>query len=102
MSVPIICHKKSFTLDAFENKVKAKSKTVASIYVVVSAVLFLFELAAVYYSVALALKCSSPGPGRIINIILAITIPLPYLLSNLLFNKCIMKFVAVPSSSVFI
>lgn len=93
--------KESFSIDSLD-KVKSKNKIVSSIYVVGAILFFLMELTALYYSVALAVKCSSSGPERVINIILALVMPLPYLLSNMLFNKCIMKVVAVPSSSVFI
>jgi hypothetical protein len=58
------------------------------IMVVVSTVLCIFELLAVYYALVIAVKCTVEGPERIVHIVLAVTIPLPYLLMNMLFNKC--------------
>jgi hypothetical protein len=56
--------------------------------VVLSTLLCIFELLAVYYALVIAVKCTVEGPERIVHIVLAVTIPLPYLLLNMLFNKC--------------
>lgn len=71
------------------NKVGTCFKDVfALIMVIVSTLLCIFELLAVYYALVIAVKCTVEGPERIVHIVLAVTIPLPYLLMNMLFNKC--------------
>ena len=64
------------------------SKT-SSVVLVAFAILFLLmELVIVYYSIVIAFSCSQKGPERVVNVILAVLFPVPYLMLNLLFNNC--------------
>lgn len=49
---------------------------------------FILELFLLFYSISLAIKCTKPGPQRIMHITLAITFTLPYALISVFFNKC--------------
>jgi hypothetical protein len=58
-------------------------------FVLIIAVLFfVLELIVLFYALGMAINCSSAGPERIVNIVLAITFTLPYVMLNILFNKC--------------
>lgn len=58
-----------------------------SLYIIAFIFVF-FELLVLVYSIILAVKCTKPGPERIIHIVLAITCTLPYMLLSVFFNKC--------------
>ena len=60
----------------------------ASFTLVVAVLFFLLELVVLFYAINMALVCSKGGPERIVNIVLAITFTLPYVMLNILFNKC--------------
>lgn len=51
-------------------------------------IFFLLELILLFFAISTALSCSAPGPERIVNIVLAVTFTIPYMLLNTLFNKC--------------
>ena len=52
---------------------------------------FLMEILLVYYSIVIAIRCTKPGPERIIHFVLAITFTLPYMLINVMFSECARK-----------
>ena len=60
----------------------------ASFALVVSVIFFVLELVLLFYAINMALVCTKGGPERIVNIVLAITFTIPYVLLNILFNQC--------------
>jgi hypothetical protein len=64
------------------------SAAFASFAVVVGILFFMMELIVLFYAINTALVCTKPGPERIVNVVLAVTFTIPYMLLNLLFNKC--------------
>ena len=53
------------------------------------AVFFLFlEFLVLLYSINIALKCTSPGPERILHVTLATLFAVPYAFFSIFFNKC--------------
>jgi len=60
----------------------------ASFLVILSILFFLAELLVLFYAINSAMTCSQGGPERLVNIILATTFTLPYMLLNSLFNAC--------------
>jgi uncharacterized membrane protein YbhN (UPF0104 family) len=61
---------------------------VATGFLVISIVFFALEIIVLIFAVNVAIKCSLKGPERIVHVVLAIVFTLPYMLLNLLFNKC--------------
>ena len=55
---------------------------------VVALIFFALELVLLFYAIGMALNCTTPGPERIVNIVLAVMFTLPYTLLNILFNQC--------------
>jgi hypothetical protein len=60
----------------------------ASFGLAIAVLFFILEIIVLFYAVMTALVCTTPGPERIISVILAVTFTIPYMLLNLLFNKC--------------
>lgn len=60
----------------------------SSFALVVSVIFFVLELVLLFYAINMALVCTKGGPERIVNIVLAITFTIPYVMLNILFNKC--------------
>lgn len=59
----------------------------SSLAALIIAVVFLvIEIALLYYAISIALASSTTNEGKFINVILAITLTMPYLLLNVLFN----------------
>ena len=54
----------------------------------VSMLFFFLELILLFYAVGIAITCSKPGAERIVNLVLAITFTIPYMLVNTVFNNC--------------
>lgn len=59
-----------------------------SFLLVIAIIFFILEFLLLFYSISLALKCTSPGPERILHLTLAITFTLPYALFSAFFSKC--------------
>ena len=59
-----------------------------SFSLVVAVIFFILELILLFYAIGMALQCTSGGPERIVNIVLAVTFTIPYVLLNILFNQC--------------
>ena len=71
------------------NAFQAGSSTAFTLfYLVVAFIFFIFELILLFFAISTALSCSAPCPERIVNIVLAVTFTIPYMLLNTLFNKC--------------
>ena len=85
-------------IQSFNGK-KGKS---ANLFKAFSVLFFLVELVVLYYAVSLAIKCSAQGPERVINVILAVTVTIPYMLLNMLLNQCVKTTISTPSSSMWI
>lgn len=60
----------------------------ASFTLVVALVFFVLELIVLFYAIGMAINCSKGGPERIVNVVLAITFTIPYVMLNILFNQC--------------
>lgn len=60
-------------------------------FLIIAILLVLLELIVLFYSISIAINCTSPGPERIINVVLAITFTLPYALLNIIFVPCAKK-----------
>lgn len=58
---------------------------------IVAVIFFLLELLVVYYALSIAVRCSTAGAERVVHISLALFFTAPYILLNLLFNKCAEK-----------
>ena len=56
--------------------------------VIISLIFFLFELVLLYFAVFIAINCSKSREERIVNIVLAVTFTIPYVLLSTLFNPC--------------
>jgi lipopolysaccharide/colanic/teichoic acid biosynthesis glycosyltransferase len=59
-----------------------------STFLVLAIIFFCLEILLMFYAIILSIKCSKPGPERIIHFVLAIMFTYPYILLMLLFNKC--------------
>lgn len=55
---------------------------------IVSILFFLVELLLLFYAINIAIECSQSGAERIVNLFLAVTWTMPYLLLNTIFNEC--------------
>lgn len=64
------------------------SAAFASFTLVVAVLFFILELIVLFYAISMAVNCSKGGPERIVNVVLAVTFTIPYVMLNLLFNKC--------------
>jgi hypothetical protein len=60
-------------------------------FLIMSIVFLFLELLVLFYSINIAVNCTSPGPERIVHVVLAITFTLPYALMNLIFVPCAKK-----------
>jgi hypothetical protein len=64
------------------------SAAFVSFSLVVSIIFFILELLLLFYGIKIAIYCSEPGPERIVNLVLVTMFTMPYMLLNILFNKC--------------
>ena len=53
---------------------------------IISVVFLVIEIALLYFAISIALASSNTNEGKFINVVLAITLTMPYLLLNVLFN----------------
>lgn len=60
----------------------------ASFTLVVAVVFFVLELVVLFYAIGIAINCTKGGPERIVNVVLAVTFTIPYVMLNILFNQC--------------
>lgn len=59
-----------------------------SFWLILAILFVMMEFIVLYYSIAIALSCTQKGAERVVNVVLAITFPVPYMMLNLLFNQC--------------
>lgn len=62
-----------------------------SFTIIVSIIFFVLELILLFYGLKIAINCSEGGGERIVNVVLATMFTMPYVLLNILFNKCAKK-----------
>ena len=62
-----------------------------SFYLVIAIIFFILEVILLFYAISIAINCSKGGSERIVNLVLASTFTFPYILLNILFNKCAKK-----------
>jgi nitric oxide reductase large subunit len=74
---------KNYNKENYVGSVNAQS---ALMTLIVAVVILVIEIALLYYAISIALVSSSTNEGKFINIVLAVTFTMPYLLLNLLFN----------------
>jgi len=67
------------------------SAAFTSFILVVAVVFFILEIILLFYAINMALACSQSGAERVVNVVLAIIFTVPYVLLNILFNKCAKK-----------
>lgn len=60
----------------------------ASFTLVVALIFFTLELIVLFYAITMAINCTEPGPERIVNVVLATVVTIPYVMLNILFNEC--------------
>ena len=71
---------------------KDKPPAIVTLFLLVGAILLLIgELMVLFYAINSAIVCTRPGPERVVNIVMAITFPIPYMMINTLFNQCVRK-----------
>jgi NADH:ubiquinone oxidoreductase subunit 3 (subunit A) len=64
------------------------SAAFTSAFLVIAIIFLTLEILVMFYCIVISLRCTEPGPERIIHVILAITFTYPYALVMLVFNKC--------------
>ena len=64
------------------------SAAFVSFGIVLAIIFFVAELVVLFYAINSAMVCSKSGPERIVNIVLATTFTIPYMMLNILFNQC--------------
>ena len=55
---------------------------------ILAIIFFVLELLLLFYAISLALRCTKPGPERIVHVTLSFTFTLPYILIASFFSKC--------------
>jgi hypothetical protein len=84
-------NKENFSISRKDSMEAGAAAAFASFSLVVSVIFFVLELVLLFYAINMALVCTKGGPERIVNIVLAITFTIPYVLLNILFNQCAKK-----------
>lgn len=64
------------------------SSAISLFWLTLAIIFFIMELIVLYYAVAISFSCSQKGPERVVNIVLAVLFPFPYIMLNILFNEC--------------
>lgn len=72
------------------------SASFLSFGLVLATIFLVLEIIVLFYAVSIAIQCTRPGPERIVHIVLAITFTLPYVLLNVMFNKCAKDNLQIP------
>lgn len=84
-------NKEHFKISKNDSAISGTNAAFLSFALVVAAIFFCLELLLLFFAINMALVCSEGGPERIVNIVLAITFTIPYVMLNILFNKCAKK-----------
>lgn len=80
--------KENFSISVRDSAGAGMSAAFASFTLVVAVIFFILELVLLFYAINMALVCTKGGPERIVNIVLAVTFTIPYVMLNILFNQC--------------
>lgn len=72
------------------------SASFLSFGLVVATIFLVLEILLLFYAISIAIQCTRPGPERIVHVVLAITFTLPYVLLNVMFNKCAQDTLQIP------
>ena len=64
------------------------SAAFVSFFLVISYIFVILEVILLFYAINMAIVCTEGGPERIVNIVLAVTFTIPYVMLNILFNDC--------------
>jgi len=80
--------KENFSISRGDSASAGAGAAFASFTLVVGVIFFVLELILLFYGLNMALQCTQGGPERIVNVVLAITFTIPYVMLNILFNKC--------------
>ena len=59
-----------------------------SFTLLIAILFFLMELLMLIYAIGISVSCTKGGPERLVNVIMALTFTTPYVMLNVLFNKC--------------
>lgn len=87
-------HQKNIDKDAKKkqstpHKTETRMSTVASSFALIfSLIFFTMELFVLFYAIDIAIKCSKTHSERVVNLVLASTFTIPYVMLNILFNQC--------------
>ena len=81
-------NKEGFSISRGDSAGAGAGAAFSSFTLVVAVIFFVLELVVLFYAINMALSCTKGGPERIVNIVLAITFTIPYVMLNILFNKC--------------
>jgi hypothetical protein len=60
-------------------------------FLIVATVFLMLELLVLFYMIGIVMRCTKPGPERIVHMVLAIAFTFPYALLNALFVPCAKK-----------
>ena len=80
--------RENYSISAGDSAGAGAGAAFTSFALVVSVIFFVLELVLLFYAINMALVCTKGGPERIVNIVLAITFTIPYVMLNILFNQC--------------
>ena len=80
--------KENFSISLGDSAGAGAGAAFTSFILAVSVIFFVLELILLFYGINMALVCTKGGPERIVNIVLAVTFTIPYVMLNILFNKC--------------
>jgi NADH:ubiquinone oxidoreductase subunit 3 (subunit A) len=67
------------------------NSAVASSLLVIAIIFVILELFLLFFAINIALNCTKGGPERTVHILLAIILPLPYMLLSIFFSDCAKK-----------
>jgi len=81
-------NKEKYSISAVDSAGAGATAAFASFTLAVAVIFFVLELVLLFYAINMSLACTQGGPERIVNVVLAITFTIPYVMLNILFNKC--------------
>ena len=81
-------NKENFSISSGDSAGAGVNAAFTSFILVVAVIFFMLELIVLFYAINMSLVCTKGGPERIVNVVLAITFTIPYVMLNILFNQC--------------
>lgn len=67
------------------------NSAVASSVLVIAIIFVILELFLLFFAINIALNCTKGGPERTVHILLAMILPIPYMLFSIFFSDCAKK-----------